>query len=54
MKDWWIEYIDGTRKIFQAPDRVAAHHYFMMEGDHAYDYGLVEPIIEQNYSASTD
>ena len=47
MKDWWIEYIDGTRKIFQAPDRVAAHHYFMMEGDHAYDYGLVEPIIEQ-------
>jgi len=42
MQDWWIEYTDGTRRIFQAPDKVAAHHYFMMEGDHAYNYGLVE------------
>ena len=42
MKGWWIEYTDGTRKIFQAADYSSAHHYFMMEGRHALDFGLVK------------
>lgn len=39
-KNWWyIEWTDGTRTKFMAPDKKQAHHRFMMEGDHAYTYG---------------
>jgi len=39
---YWIEYVDGSRKIFVAENDIEARHYFMMEGDHAYDYGPME------------
>ena len=39
-KKYWIEYTNGERKVFEAKDSKAAHHYFMMEGDHAYAYGI--------------
>ena len=33
-----IEYTDGSTRSFTAKDDKEARHYFMMEGDHAYDY----------------
>ena len=36
---YWIEYIDGKVLEFEAENDKAAHWYFMMEGDHAYDWG---------------
>jgi hypothetical protein len=36
---YWIEYTDGSRKEFEASTKVEALHYFMMEGDHAFNYG---------------
>lgn len=39
--NWWIIYTDGTRRTFYAKDAVEARHYFMMEGDHAYDFGKI-------------
>ena len=38
---YWIKYIDETVDHFDADSDDDAHHYFMMEGDHAYDYGPV-------------
>ncbi len=42
MKTYWIEYIDGTRKTFEAKTKTEAYWYFKLEGDHAYNYGLVK------------
>jgi len=39
---YWIEYTDGTKRVFDAKDKQAAYHYFYNEGDHAFDYGPVE------------
>jgi len=39
---YWIEYVDGTRRTFEAENDIEARHYFMMEGDHAHDYGPIE------------
>jgi hypothetical protein len=39
---YWLEDVQGNHHIFEAEDRKAAYHYFMMEGDHAYDYGLAD------------
>jgi hypothetical protein len=36
---YWIEYLDGTIKEFEAENDTEAYWYFIMEGDHAYDYG---------------
>jgi hypothetical protein len=36
---FWIEYVDGTIKEFEADNKRAAFHYFYMEGDHAYNVG---------------
>jgi hypothetical protein len=38
---YWIRYTDDTVKHFDADSDRDAYHYFMMEGDHAYDYGPV-------------
>lgn len=38
---YWIEYTDGTIKNFYRPTKESARHYFMMEGDHAYNWGRV-------------
>ena len=35
---YWISYTDGTVHSFKADSKEEARHYFMMEGDHAYDY----------------
>ena len=35
---YWISYTDNTVKTFEAKTSQEARHYFMMEGDHAYDY----------------
>ena len=38
----WIKYTDGSTRLFYAENETEAHHYFMMEGDHGYDYGYIE------------
>ena len=45
--NYWIEYTDGTKRLYYATDGAAALHYFMMEGDHAYTYGPIENILLQ-------
>jgi len=42
MKKYWIEYIGGERKVFEAENEKDARWYFMMEGDHAYDFGEIK------------
>ena len=41
---YWIRYTNDTVNHFEADSDKEAHHYFMMEGDHAYDYGLVQVV----------
>ena len=42
--NYWIEYTDSTKRMFYAESDADARHYFMMEGDHAYDYGPIEKL----------
>ena len=39
---YWISYTNNTVGTFEAKTSQEARHYFMMEGDHAYDYGRYE------------
>jgi len=39
---FYIQYTDGTRRVFTASTVAEAYHYFMMEGDHAVCWGRVE------------
>ena len=41
-KKYWFEDVRGKHYIFEADSPKAAHHYFMMEGDHAWDYGVAD------------
>lgn len=38
---FWITFTDGTLKQFTVPTRDDALEYFMMEGDHALNYGQI-------------
>lgn len=49
--NYYIEYTDGTVKYFYAGSDSSAHNYFMMEGDHAYDYG---PLKGSKHEQSVD
>lgn len=40
--NYWIEYLSGHISYFYAKSEEAARHRFMMEGDHAWNYGRVE------------
>ncbi len=40
--NYWIEYTDGTTRTFFAENDLEAHHYFMMEGDHAHNFGHID------------
>ena len=39
---YWISYTDNTVDTFEAKTKQEAIHYFMMEGDRAFDYGRYE------------
>ena len=41
MENYWISYVNGTITTFYAKNRSEALWYFMMEGDHAWDWGLL-------------
>jgi hypothetical protein len=41
-KKYWLEDVTGKHYIFEAESMKEAHHYFMMEGDHAWDYGVAD------------
>ena len=38
---YWIKYTGGALRFFFAKNDKEARHYFMMEGDHAIDFGKV-------------
>ena len=54
MTKYWLEDTTGKYQIFEAKDREAAHHYFMMSGDHAYDYGVADKEFFINKSKGID
>ena len=39
---YWLEDTTGKHHIFEADSPTAALHYFMMEGDHAWTYGVAD------------
>ena len=39
---YWLQDNTGKHHIFEAENDKEAHHYFMMSGDRAYDYGLAD------------
>ena len=39
---YWLEDTRGDHHIFEAENAKEAHHYFMMEGDHAHNYGIAD------------
>ena len=44
-KLYWFEAIGGKTYTKEFKTKEEAHHHFMMEGDHMWDYG---PVIEKN------
>ena len=40
--NYWIEDNFGKRTTYYAKDETAARHYFMMEGDHVYNFGPIK------------
>ena len=42
MTKYWLQDNTGKIHFFEAENKKEAHHYFMMSGDRAYDYGLAD------------
>ena len=42
--NYWIEYTNDETHFFFAENDTEARHYFMMEGDHAHNYGPIDSV----------